>query len=104
MTKHVYVGNLPHATTSDALRSTFEQDGRSVANVALVKSPKTGRSRGFGFVEMATEEEAAAVINELNGTLIDGREIKVGAGKERPEFRLLAEPVVKRRGGGKRRR
>lgn len=104
MTKHVYVGNLLHATTPETLRSTFEQQGRSVASIALVKSPKTGKPRGFGFIEMETEEQAEAVIRELDGTLVDGRPIKVKEGKPRPEVRLLAEPPSSHRGGNRRRR
>ena len=104
MTKHVYVGNLLHETTPETLRSTFEQSGRTVASVALVKSPRTGKPRGFGFIEMESEEQAEAVIRELDGTVVDGRPIKVKEGKPRPEFRLLAEPPSARRGGGKRRR
>ncbi len=104
MTTHVYVGNLLHATTPETLRTTFEQQGRTVTSVELVKSPKTGKLRGFGFIEMDSEEAAEAVIRELDGTMLDGREIKVKEGKPRPEFRLLAEPPSARRGGGKRRR
>jgi RNA recognition motif-containing protein len=104
MTRHVYVGNLPLDTTPETLRTTFEQEGRTVAKVELVKSPKTGKPRGFGFVEMESEEAAEAVIRKLDGTLVDGRPIKVKEGKPRPEFRLLAEPPSARRGGNKRRR
>lgn len=104
MTKHVYVGNLPLDTTPETLRSTFEQKGRAVASVELVKSPKNGKPRGFGFVEMESEEAAEAVIRELDGAMVDGRAIKVGEGKPRPEFRLLAEPPSARRGGNRRRR
>ena len=103
MTKHVYVGNLPLDTTPETVRATFEQQGRAVTSVALVKSPKTGKPRGFGFIEMESEEEAEAVIRELDGTVLDGRELKVKEGKPRPEFRLLAEPPSARRGGNRRR-
>ena len=103
MTKHVYVGNLLPTTTPETLRATFEQNDRAVESVALVKSPKTGKLRGFAFIEMGSEEEAEAVIRELDGTLVDERPIKVGEGKQRPEFRLLAEPPSARRGGKKRR-
>jgi RNA recognition motif-containing protein len=104
MTTHVYVGNLLPTTTPETLRATFEQNERAVESVALVKSPKTGKLRGFGFIEMGSEEEAEAVIRELDGTMIDGREVKVKEGKPRPEFRLLAEPPSTRRPGGKKRR
>lgn len=98
MTRHVYVGNLSPSTSPETLRSEFEQNGRTVAEVALVKSPRTGRPRGFAFVEMGAEEQAEAVIRELDGTLIDGRPIKVGEGKQRPEFRLRSVPEPTRRG------
>ena len=104
MTRHVYVGNLPHDTTSETLRSTFERDGRTVASVALVTDHRTGRSRGFGFVEMASEEQAEAVIRELDGVDLEGRPMRVKQGKERPELQLRAEFDPGRRGGNRRRR
>jgi RNA recognition motif-containing protein len=107
MTRQVYVGNLAHDTTPDTLRTAFSRDGRNVSNVVLVKDHRTGRSRGFGFVEMSTEDEAVLAIRDLDGVVIDGRPIKVKEGKERPEFRVrAAEPSSGRggRGGGGRRR
>jgi RNA recognition motif-containing protein len=104
MTQHVYVGNLPHDTTSETLRSAFEKDGRSVASVALVRDHRTGRSRGFGFVEMESEEAAEAVIRELDGTELGGRTLRVKEGKERPEFQVRSDPDAGRRGGNRRRR
>lgn len=104
MTKHVYVGNLSLATTPETLRNAFSKDGRTVSKIALVTNPKTGRPRGFGFVEMQSEEEAQAVIRELDGTLLDGRPIKVGEGKERPEIQIrAATDEYGPRGGGRRR-
>ena len=104
MTKQVYVGNLSLSTTQETLRSAFSKDGRNVAKIALVTNPKSGRSRGFGFVEMQTEEEATAVIRELDGTVIDGRPIKVGEGKARPEIQSrAATDDFGSRGGGRRR-
>jgi len=104
MTKQVYVGNISHDTTAETLRSAFETGDRKVAKVALVTNPRTGRSRGFGFVEMETEEAAADAIRELNGTTLDGRPLQVKEGKERPEFQIRADPDLLRRGGNRRRR
>lgn len=76
MAKKLFVGSLPFATTSDSLREIFAKAGEVVeANVVMDKM--TGRSRGFGFVEMATEEAAKAAIDQLNGTEIEGRKIFV---------------------------
>ena len=104
MTRHVYVGNLPHDTTSETLRGTFEQHGRTVASVALVTDSRTGRSRGFGFVEMGSEEQAQDVIRELDGADLGGRPMRVREGQERPEIQLRSEPDAGRRGGNRRRR
>ena len=104
MPRHVYVGNLSAETSPDALRAAFEQNGRKVVEVALVKSPKTGKPRGFAFVEMESDEQAEAVIRELDGTEIDGKAMKVGEGKQRPEFRLrtVVEPTRRGARGGRR--
>lgn len=99
MPRHVYVGNLSAETTPETVRAEFEKNGRTVVEVALVKSPKTGKPRGFAFVEMGSDEEAEAVIRELDGTKIDGKAIKVGEGKQRPEFRLRTVVETVRRGG-----
>ena len=66
MATKLYVGNLPFQTTSDELKDHFAQAG-SVESASVVEDRMTGRSRGFGFVEMATPEEAAAAIEQLNG-------------------------------------
>ena len=76
MAKKLFVGSLPYSTTSDQLRDIFAKIGQVVeANVVMDKM--TGRSRGFGFVEMATEEDAKKAVDSLNGTEIDGRKIFV---------------------------
>ena len=76
MAKKLFVGSLPYSTTSDQLRDIFAKIGQIVeANVVMDKM--TGRSRGFGFVEMATEEDAKKAVETLNGTEIDGRKIFV---------------------------
>jgi RNA recognition motif-containing protein len=79
----LYVGNLNFTTTEDHLRAAFSDDGRSVKSVAILTNPETGRSRGFGFVEMGSEEDAQAAIQALDGTELDGRPLKVNEARER---------------------
>ena len=76
MATKLFVGSLPFATTSDQLRAIFEKVGK-VADANVVTDKMTGRSRGFGFVEMASEEDAKKAIDKLNGSDIDGRKIFV---------------------------
>jgi RNA recognition motif-containing protein len=76
MEKKLYVGNLNYDTTEDALRVAFAEVGE-VESVAIITDRMTGRSKGFGFVEMATEEAASEAVSRLNGQMLDGREIKV---------------------------
>ena len=76
MAKKLYVGNLPFSVGDDSLRQLFSQCG-AVASARVVTFPDTGRSRGFGFVEMTTDDEAAAAIRTLNGQDLDGRSISV---------------------------
>ena len=78
MTKTLYVGNLAPTTTADQLRDLFSTGGREVQNVTLAKYSRTGKSRGFGFVEMASEEDAQASLASMQGTSLDGRELKLG--------------------------
>jgi RNA recognition motif-containing protein len=106
MTKHVYVGNLSSETTEATLRAAFGKDGRTVTKVAILKSPRSGRPRGFGFVEMENEEQAAEAIHALQGFELDGKAIKVSEGKPRPEIQLRSSPDStgrSGRGGGGRR-
>ena len=76
MATKLFVGSLPFATTSDQLREIFEKAGK-VVEANVVSDKMTGRSRGFGFVEMATEEDAKKAIDQLNGSDVDGRKIFV---------------------------
>lgn len=76
MATKLFVGSLPFATTSDQLTEMFSKAGK-VAEANVVMDKMTGRSRGFGFVEMATEEDAKKAIDTLNGTEVDGRKIFV---------------------------
>ena len=82
MATKLFVGNLSYSMTTDSLRAAFEKAGKVVeANIVMDKM--TGRSRGFGFVEMGSEEEAKKAIDELNGMEIDGR--KVFVSEARPQ-------------------
>jgi cold-inducible RNA-binding protein len=96
MAKKLYVGNLGYDTTEDTLRSLFASVGE-VLSVNIITDRGSGRSKGFGFVEMATEAEAQKAISQLNGTTLDDREIRVA--EARPQ-----RPRDDRRGGGGRRR
>ena len=80
MGKKLYVGNLPFSVTEQSLQATFSQHG-TVESVNLITDRDTGQSKGFGFVEMRTDAEANAAINELNGTELEGRPIKVNEAK-----------------------
>ncbi|GAC1623210.1 MAG: RNA-binding protein [Ktedonobacteraceae bacterium] len=79
----LYVGGLPYQTTEQDLISLFEQAG-SVANAAVITDRDTGRSKGFGFVEMNTTEDAQRAIEHLNGTILGNRTITVNEARERP--------------------
>lgn len=77
----IYVGNLPFSATQDELRTLFEQHG-SVENVDLIQDRETGRPRGFGFVEMS-ESDAQTAIQALDGTEMDGRNLRVNEARPR---------------------
>ena len=79
----LYVGNLSFNTTEDSLRSAFEADGRSVREVTLVIDRETGRPRGFAFVEMSSKADGVSAMQALDGSSLDGRQIKVSEAKER---------------------
>lgn len=95
MAQKLYVGGLSYSTTEDALRNAFAQAG-TVKSATIIMDKMTGRSKGFGFVEMATDEEAAAAIEMWNGKELDGRRLTVN--EARP---MEARPP--RTGGGGRR-
>lgn len=76
----LFVGGLPWATTDDALQSFFAAAG-TVTSAKVIVDKMTGKSRGFGFVEMSTPEEAQKAVNELNGKDLDGRQIIVNEAK-----------------------
>jgi len=81
---NIYVGNLSYDATEDDLRQAFEAFGQ-VASVAVIKDRYTGRSRGFGFVEMSVDDEARTAINDLNGKEIKGRSVTVNEARPRSE-------------------
>ena len=82
MSMKLYVGNLAFETTSNDLQTMFAQAG-TVENVSLIEDRETGRSRGFGFVEMSTKEEGDAAVAQFNGKDVDGRTLKVNEAKPR---------------------
>lgn len=77
---NIYVGNLNYKFSDDDLKELFEEFG-SVDSANVIKDRDTGRSKGFGFVEMENDEEAEAAIEELDGAEVDGRAIKVNKAK-----------------------
>ena len=82
MSTKLYVGNLAFTTSSDELQTMFAQAG-TVESVSLIEDRETGRSRGFGFIEMSTKEEGAAAIQKFNGQDVGGRALKVNEAKPR---------------------
>jgi RNA recognition motif-containing protein len=79
---NLYVGNLPYRMTEDALRQEFEQYGQ-VASCTIIMDKATGQSKGFGFLEMPTPEEAQAAITALNGREVQGRRLNVNEARPR---------------------
>jgi RNA recognition motif-containing protein len=84
MTNNLYVGNLSYETTEDTLRTLFAEYGQ-IESVNLITDRYTGRSRGFAFVEMSTEQAAQQARSGLNGKQVDERAIKVDKAKPRPK-------------------
>lgn len=82
MSTKLYVGNLAFQTTSQELQELFAQAG-TVASASVVEDRDTGRSRGFAFVEMSTNDEAVAAISQFNGKEVGGRALKVNEAKPR---------------------
>jgi len=82
--KRLFVGGLPYATTEDQLRELFSQAG-TVESVNIITDRHTGRSKGFGFVEFATEEEAQKAVEMFNETELEGRKIAVNVARPREE-------------------
>jgi RNA recognition motif-containing protein len=84
MTKRIYVGNLPFESTEQSLRDLFGSHGE-VDSVSIITDRETGRSRGFGFVEMSNG--ASEAISALNGHAIDGRSLTVNEARPRADRR-----------------
>ncbi len=82
MSMKLYVGNLAFETSGENLREHFAQAG-TVETATVVEDRDTGRSRGFGFVEMSTKEEAEAAIAQFNGNDLNGRNLNVNVAKPR---------------------
>jgi RNA recognition motif-containing protein len=82
MSTKLYVGNLAFGTTSEQLQEIFAQAG-TVQSASVIEDRETGRSRGFAFVEMSTNAEAAAAIDQFNGKEVGGRALKVNEAKPR---------------------
>jgi cold-inducible RNA-binding protein len=81
---NIYVGNLSHDATEQELRQAFEAFGQ-VKSAKIIMDRETGQPRGFGFVEMQSDDEAKAAINELNGKPLKGRTLRVNEGRPREE-------------------
>ena len=84
MAKKLYVGNLSYQSEQEGLHALFAQFG-DVVSAVILSDRDTGRSRGFGFVEMESDDAAEAAIQALNGTEFDGRTLKVNEARERSD-------------------
>jgi len=84
MSQSLYVGNLPYSTTQDQLKDLFSQAGE-VASATVITDKFSGRSKGFGFVEMADADGASKAVAELNGYEMDGRSIRVSEARPKEE-------------------
>jgi len=82
MSKKIYVGNMSYSTTEETLRDLFAAYG-DVESVSIITDKFTGRARGFGFVEMGSEDAVQAAVAALNGQKVDGRELKVNEAHDR---------------------
>jgi RNA recognition motif-containing protein len=80
MGRKLYVGNLPYSATEQSLREAFAASG-TVDSVSVITDRDTGQSKGFAFVEMASDSEAQAATTAMNGKMLDGRQIKVNEAK-----------------------
>ena len=96
--KNIFVGNLDFNTSEDELRRLFEAYGQ-VDRVSIMTDRDTGRSRGFGFVEMTNSEEGDKAIAALNGTQLGGRTLNVNEARPKPERGAAAGGRGRDRGG-----
>ena len=105
MGNRLYVGNLSFHTNEDSLRDAFAQYGE-VVEAKIVTDRETGRSRGFGFVTMADGDGARNAIAQLNGAMMDGRDLRVNEAEDRPQrggfggLALAVDQRHRRAGGG----
>jgi len=83
MGKRLYIGNMSWDTTEDTLMAALSEGGRTVTDLHIVLDRETGRPRGFAFAEFASDEEAQAAIDALDGTELDGRPLRVNEAQER---------------------
>jgi len=97
--KRLYVGNISYQTTEDELKELFSKCGE-VESVKIIKDPHTGRAKGFGFVEMASEQDAQRAIAELNGTMSADRTLTIAEAKpQQPRERRSFGGANRSRGG-----
>jgi cold-inducible RNA-binding protein len=80
MSKQIYAGNLSYQMTDETLRDLFSQHGE-VSSVKIIRYPDSGKSKGFGFIEMTNDDEADSAIQKLNGTDVLGRSIRVNVAR-----------------------
>lgn len=99
MSKKLYVGNLSFQTTTQDLQDLFSQAG-TVESAQIIEDRDTGRSKGFAFVEMSTNEEAASAIDQFNGKEVSGRMLKVNEAKPRENRGGGGRGFGGNRGGG----
>ena len=105
MNKKLYVGNLPLSAEVQQLQALFGQDGRQVVSIHLLADKKTGRSRGYAFIDMATTEDAVKAMDALNGRDFMGRTMSVNEAREpthhessgAPEVSQIAERIARGR-------
>lgn len=95
----LYVGSLPYSTTDDELKDLFSQHG-SVVSASVIMDKFSGRSKGFGFVEMSSDEEAQAAIAALNGTDMGGRNVVVNEARPMTDRPPRTGGGFNRGGGG----
>ncbi len=101
MEKKVYVGNISFKATEEDLRDLFSKSGE-VESVKIINDPQTGRPRGFGFVEMANEEDAQKAIDALNGSVFMDRTLSVAEAKpQKPRERRGFDDERSGYGGGR---
>ncbi|RLF26034.1 MAG: RNA-binding protein [Thermoplasmata archaeon] len=98
----LYVGNLSYEINEEGLNDFFESNGVPVGTVTIIKDKYTDRPKGFGFVEVGSQEEVENAISTMNGKELDGRTIAVSQARAREERRSFSGPRDDRAGRGKR--